>query len=183
MPEAYYLIPMVPGPYSRGNGQRPMYVDDIQCNWVGHNVDDLGVYVCLVNTTEAKHTDLNSRVGVHAIPRDYTWNTVISTMRPAARNFISNWCNSKNIPYDSSETIGEFLMRVINSGLYSLGNIALNTQFQNLSQTQKDKITALCNKWGNANPSATETVRSITNRTGVTHWPGNDRSKVRVEEY
>jgi hypothetical protein len=180
MPEAYYLIPMVPGPYSRGNGQRPMYVEDIQCNWTGHNVDELDVYVCKVNTTETKHTDLASRAGVRQLPRDYTWDTVISTMPPVARNFISNWCNSHNIAYDSAETIGQFLQRVINSGLFSLGNVAVSTQYQNLTQVQKDKISNLCAKWNITQPTNTETVRSITNRTGNVWWNG---ASLYVKEY
>ena len=69
MPVAYYIIPMVAGPYSRGNGQRPDYVDEIRCNWTGHNIDDYGIYLCKVNTTDAKHTDLASRTGVRQLPR------------------------------------------------------------------------------------------------------------------
>jgi hypothetical protein len=183
MPEAYYIIPMTTAPYSRTNPQRPMYVDEIACNWSGHNVDTLGVYVCMVNTTEAKHTDLASRAGVRQMPRAYTWDTVISTMPAAARNTISNWCTSKSIPYDSTDTIGQLLQRIINSGVFSLGNTAVTTQYQNLTQDQKDKITALCTKWSITQPTATETIRSINRRTGGIWWPGNDRTKVRVDEY
>ena len=180
MPEAYYIIPMVAGPYSRENKQRPMYVDEIRCNWTGHNVNDLGVYICKVNTTEAKHTDLNSRQGVLQLPRAYTWDTVISTMPAPARNFISNWCNSHSIPYDSTETIGQLLQRVINVGLFHLGSTALNTQFQNLSQVQKDKITALTNRFNMSPPGQTETLKQISNRVGPRCWPGNE---LNVREY
>src|SRR5512139_2356057 len=183
MPVAYYLIPMVAGPYSPENKQRPDYVDEIRCNWTGHNVDALSIYVCKVNTTEAKHTDLASRAGVRQLPRGYTWDTVLSTLPPAARNAISNWCNSKGIPYDASETIGQFLMRVINSHLFSLGNTALATQYQNLTQAQKDRVTALCQRWGQTQPGATETMRQISNRIGPVVWPGNDDGKVHVEEF
>ena len=183
MPIAYYLIPMVAGPYSRTNPQRPMYVDEIACNWSGHNVDALGVYVCKVNTTEAKHTDLAGRSGVRQLPRGYTWDAVLSTLPPAARNAISNWCNAHSIPYDSSETIGQLLMRVINSGLFDLGSTALTTQYQALSQAQRDKIAGLCQKWGEAVPGNSETVRQISNRLGPVFWPGNDDSKVYVEEF
>jgi hypothetical protein len=183
MPEVYYIIPMVAGPYSRENKQRPMYVDDIQCNWTGHNVDELGVYVCLVNTTDAKHALLDSNPGVFSLPREYGWDTVISTMTAQVRNKIRNWLTDAGIPYDSSETLGQLYQRVVNTSLYSLGSTALTTQFQNLSQGQKDKVNALCDKWGNPRPNTTETVRSITNRTGNTHWPGADRTKVRVDEF
>ena len=174
MPVAYYIIPMVAGPYSRANPQRPDYVGEIRCNWTGHNVDDLGVYICKVNTTDAKHADLASRQGVRQLPRSVTWDTVISTLTAPQRNAISNWCNSKNIPYDASETVGQLLVRIINSGLFGLGNTALTTQFQNLTQAQKDKIVALCAKWGQAQPGATETVRQVTNRLGPIFWPGSE---------
>ena len=183
MPEAFYIIPMVVGPYSPANPQRPMYVDEIKCNWTGHNVDALGVYVCLVNTTDAKHTDLAGRTGVRQLPRAYTWDTVISTLPSAARNLIRNWCTAHNIPSDTSETIGQLLLRVINSGLFELGNTALTTQYQNLTQTQRDKIVALCQKHGIAQPTSTETVRQLSDRLGPRFWPGNDSTRVHVGEF
>lgn len=183
MPVAYYIIPMVAGPYSWENKQRPMYVNEIQCNWTGHNVDELGVYVCKVNTTEAKHTDLAGRTGVRQLPRNANWDTVISTLPPAARNVLSNWCNAHDIPYEATETIGELLMRIINSGLFSIRNVALGTQYQNLTQAQKDRIAGLCQKWGETAPGATETVRQISNRLGPVFWPGNDDDRVWVEEF
>lgn len=183
MPVAYYLIPMVAAPYSRTNPQRPQYVDEIRCNWTGHNADALGVYVCKVNTTEAKHTDLVARTGVRQLPRNATWDTVISTLPAAARNAISNWCNSHDIPYDSTETIGQLLMRVINSGAFDLRNIALATQYQNLGTAQREKIAALCARWNITAPAPTETVRQITNRLGPIFWPGSDDSKVYVAEF
>jgi len=183
MPVAYYIVPMVTGPYSRTNPQRPQFVDEIACNWSGHNVDALGVYICKVNTTEAKHTDLAGRAGVRQLPRSATWDTVISTLPPAARNAISNWCNGKGIPYSSAETIGQLLMRIINSGLFALGATALATQYQNLSQAQRDRIAALCQKWGIAQPASTETVRQISDRLGPVFWPGNDDTKVHVGEF
>jgi len=183
MPEAFYIIPMVAGPYSITNQQRPMYVDTIRCNWTGHNVDDLGVYVCKVNTTEAKHTALTGMANVRQLPREYTWDTPLSDLKAQQRNAISNWCSNKGIPYDETETIGELLMRVINSGVLSLGNTALTTEYQNLTQTQKDKITTVCTRHRLAQPSSTETVRQISNRLGIVLWPGNDNTKVHVEEY
>jgi hypothetical protein len=184
MPEVYYVIPMVAGPYSRANPQRPDYVDAIQCNWTGHNVDLFGVYVCLVNTTAAKHTDLASRAGVYQLPTAYTWDTVISTMQAAARNYIRNLCENRlGIAYSTAETLGELLMRVINSGLFDLGATDPATQFQNLSAAQQNKIIALFAKWGMTLPAQTETVQQISDRGGAMYWPGNDRSKVYVEEF
>jgi hypothetical protein len=171
--EAYYIIPMVAGPYSRENPQRPDYVDEIRCNWTGHNVDELGVYVCKVNTTEEKHTDLASRTNVRQLPRAYTWDTLISSLPVAARNVISTWCSNKGIPYTSTETIGELLMRIICSGVFSLGNTGLTTQFRNLTQARKDKIQVLCDKWG-ITYSTTDTVRTIVDRCGPKFWPGNN---------
>ena len=174
---------MVAEPYSRLNPQRPDYVDEIQCNWSGHNVDELGVYVCKVNTTEAKHTDLASRSGVRQLPRSASWDTVISTLPAAARNAIGNWCSNKGIPYDATDTIGELLMRIINSGLFALGNTALTTQYRNLTQAQKDKISALCQRWGQSVPADTDTVRTISNRMGRLFWPGDDDTRVYVDEF
>lgn len=184
MTEAYYVIPMVAGPYSRTNPQRPDYVDEIRCNWVGHNVDLFSVYVCLVNTTATKHADLASRAGVYQLPPEYTWDTVISTMQAAARNYIRNLCDNRlGIPYSTSDTLGELLMRIINSGLFEFGNVSLDTQFQNLSQAQQNKIINSFAKWGMVAPSSTETIKQISDRGGRVFWPGNDRTKVRVEEF
>lgn len=184
MPELYYMIPMVAGPYGRTNPQRPQYVDEIACNWSGHNVDALGVYVCLVNTTAAKHVDLASRADVFQLPAAYSWDTVISTMPAAARNYVRNLCNNRlGIDYDTSETIGEVLMRIINSGLFELANTPVTTQFQNLSANQQNKIRALFEKLGLTIPAAIETVKQINQRGGRVVWPGNDRSKVNVDEF
>lgn len=184
MSVAYYIIPMVAGPYSRMNPQRPDYCDEIQCNWTGHNVDAFGVYVCFVNTTAAKHADLASRAGVYQIPSAYTWDTVISTMQAAARNYIRNLCENRlGIEYSTSETLGELLMRVINSGLFELGSTPTSTQFQNLSANQRDKILAFFAKWGLTTPAPTATVAEINNQFGPVAWPGGDSSKVHVEEF
>lgn len=173
MPEAYYVIPMTSPPYSWANRQKPLYLDAIQCNWTGHNVDALGVYVCKVNTTEAKHTQLAAQAGVYQLPRQYTWNTVISTMQAAARNYIrNNICTPFGIPYDSTETLGELCMRVINSGLFDLGSTPLDTQFQNLTTAQQNKIDVLCRKWG-ISYAPTDTVKQLSNRGGRLWWPGD----------
>ena len=170
MAEAYYIIPIVAGPYSEENRKRPDYVDEIQCNWTGHNVDALGVYICKVNTTEAKHTDLNGCPGVQQLPREYTWDTVIADMHVAARNYIANnVCAPMDIPYDETETIGEFLMRVINTGLFEFGELALNTQFYELPISSQNKIINLCTKWG-IPINDTDTLREISDRVGPVFW-------------
>lgn len=181
MPVGYYLIPMVAGPYSRFNKQRPDYVDAIECNWTGHNVDAMGVFVCKVNTTEAKHTDLASRSGVNRIPEPYTWDTVIADMHVAARNYVANnICAPLNIPYDETETIGEFLMRVINTDLFSLEDTPVDTEYQNLTSSQQNKVANLLSKWGLQPPINTETVKQLSNRGGNKWWNGD---KLVVEEY
>ena len=172
MPIGYYLIPMVAGPYSRTNPQRPAYVDEIRCNWTGHNVDALGVYVCKVNTTAAKHTDLASRAGVRQLPLSITWETVISSLTPVQRNAISNWCSNHGIPYDAAETVGDLLMRVINSGLWQLGSTARTAAFATLTAAQQDRIRALCIKWGQPEPQAAETVAALSQRLGAVYWHG-----------
>lgn len=171
---------MVAGPYSRTNAQRPDYVDQIRCNWTGHNVDALGVYVCKVNTSEAKHTQLAAQPGVVQLPREYTWDTVISTMQAAARNRIRNFATTIGIDYDTTETIGEFAQRVINSGLWDLGNTVTSVQFQNLTPGQQNKIINLCQKWGLPAPTATETVKQLSSRGGKKWWAGNE---LYVEEF
>jgi hypothetical protein len=184
MPILYYMIPMVAGPYGRTNPQRPQYVDEIACNWSGHNVNTLGVYVCMVNTTAAKHADLASRADVFQLPAQYTWDTVISDMQAAARNYVRNLCNNRlGIDYDATETIGECLMRIINSGLFELADTPVTAQFQSLSANQQAKIVALFQRLGLTIPSATETVKQISQRGGRVVWPGNDRSKVNVDEF
>jgi hypothetical protein len=180
MPEAYYIIPIVPPPYSVGHGERPAYVDEIRCNWTGHPAPDLGVYVCKVNTTEAKHAALAASAGVRQLPPGVTWTTIISTLKPAQRTAISNWCNNKGIPYDSAETIGDLLLRIIASGLFTFGATALTTQFQNLNQTQQDKLTAICRKWGLPDPTNAETIKQLSKRMGQAYWPANHLT---VEEY
>lgn len=180
----YYIIPMVAGPYSRANPQRPMFVDEIRCNWSGHPVDALGVYVCKINTTEAKHSNLDGRTGVRSFPRNVTWDTVIATLPAVARNRISAWCTSKAVPrYDSAETIGQLLQRVISGGLLDLHGQTLTTQFQSLSGERQQRIRDLCQRFRRSEPASTETVRQIVNRLGNDVWPANDATRVHVEEF
>jgi hypothetical protein len=114
---------------------------------------------------------------VRQLPRGVTWETVIGSLTAPQRGAISNWCNNKGIPYDATETVGQFLMRVINSGLFGLGNTALSTQYRNLTQAQRDKISGLCQRWG-VPFASTDTVREISDRFGSVAWPG-DRLSVK----
>lgn len=183
MPVGYYIIPMVAGPYSEENPQRPAYVDEIRCNWTGHAVDALGVYVCKVNTSDTKHADLDGRAGVRSLPRNVTWDTVISTLPGVARNRISAWCTAHSVPYDASETIGQLLQRVISAGLLDLHGQVLTAQFQSLSAERQQKIRNLCQRFNRSEPISTETVRQIVNRLGDDVWPGNNTARVHVEEF
>lgn len=170
MPVRYYIIPVVAGPYNRGNPQRPDYVDEIRCNWTGHNIDSIGMYVCKVNTTDIKHTDLQSRTGVKVLPEPYTWDTVISTMQAAARNYISNQiCSAFNIDYDETETLGELLQRVINSDLFDTFGVLNDTEYQSLSPSQQNRIANLFNKWG-IPLTGTDTVKELSRRGGQKWW-------------
>ena len=111
MPIGYYLIPMVDPPYSRENKQRPQYVDEIRCNWSGHNVDELGCYICLVNTTPAKHGDLSSRAGV--IRLGDRWEEPSNSNSRAA---LQKWMGKKKMAYDANETVGDLANRIIKNG-------------------------------------------------------------------
>jgi hypothetical protein len=170
MPVQYYIIPMVSPPFSRQNPQRPDYVDEIRCNWTGHHVDTLNVYVCKVNTTPAKHTDLASRAGVRQLPAGITWDTVINTLPANQQNALSSWLASRDIPFDPTETVGELLQRIINTGLFNFGNTPVNTQFVSLTQTQRDTVIAMCNKWGKPVPNNTDTLKQISKHVGSFVW-------------
>jgi len=63
-----------------------------------------------------------------------------------------------------------------------LGLTSTTTQFQNLNQAQKDKIDAVYARFG-VTHTATETLRVITRQLGPFLWPGNDRTKVNVDEF
>jgi len=177
MPVGYYLIPMTSGPYSRANPQRPQYVDEIRCNWTGHNVDLFTLFVCKVNTTAEKHADLSSRAGVFPFPEGVEWDTVISTLAANLRNRIRTKLTQHDIPYDPSETIGELVMRVINIGLWhdpdTVENVtAVDALFSALPPGQQNKITALCTKWALPPPANTETVSAMSKRMGPRWWYG-----------
>lgn len=189
MPVGYYLIPAASGPYDFINQDRPDYIQpqrggtpEVPTNWTGHPVYALGYWVCKVNTTEENHTLLASKANVRQLPRNYTWDTVISTMPAAARNAISNWCTQRGIAYDSTDTIGQFLMRVIVVGICNLGNTTQTTQFQNMTLARRNAITAACQAYEIALPTNTETARSILRRLGPLIWNGNS-TDVNVEEF
>lgn len=171
---------MVSPPYSLSNPQRPDYVDEIKCNWTGHNVDALGVFVCKVNTTAQKHAALAKRAGVRAMPAGITWETSVRALTSVKRTEISNWCANKGIPYDSTETVGQFLTRVICSGLFSLGLTKLGTRYADLTQEQMDKIARLRARHRQAALGEDETVRGVVDKLGPDVWPGD---KLDVAEY
>jgi len=180
MPVNYYIIPQTAGPYSVSNPQMPMYVDEIQCNWSGHPVPGFDFFICKVNTLDAKHNDLIGRPGVYQMPKGYYWDTVISTIAAVGRNYISAWCSINGFPYDETETIGQFLMRIINTGLFELGSTPLNTPFSSLTSQQRVLIVASCLRWDIPTPNESETIREITDRCGPVWWNGDS---IFVEEY
>lgn len=170
MPVGYYIIPAVPGPYSRQNPMRPQYVDEIRCNWTGYPVPSLAIFICKVNSTDVKLADLDSRNGVYALPRGYTWDTPLLSLPAGARVAISNWCANHNIVYDENETIGELLLRIINSDLFNIFGVPRDATFGSLNSEQKNRILNLFIKHNLAPPSDTETVASISKRGGGTWW-------------
>lgn len=176
----YYLVPMSAPPYSRENPQRPLYMDDIRCNWTGHPLNGLGYYVCLVNTTDAKHSELANQPGVQRLPGN--WNTPVLSLSTPLQNTINRWCNNHNIPYDPNETIGELIERIIASAVLGLQGYQLSTPFSLLPAYKRKQIIAFCQQSKFAIPNDNETMSTLLHRSGRDIWPGNDPKRVYVEE-
>src|SRR3972149_8342575 len=91
---AFYVIPMEPGPYSKGNGQRPMYLDALQANWSGYPMFARNRYLCQVNTTAAKHTLLDAQAGVvglaEAVELDMRGGDLSLLKRNRGEAFLTN---------------------------------------------------------------------------------------------
>jgi hypothetical protein len=168
MPIAYYIIPMVPGPYSRENPQDPAYVFEIRCNWTGHNIDQFGVFVCKVNTTPAKHADLESRPGVWKFPEDGL-NTVISTLHAATRNRISNKLGQIGLPYYEDETLKDLIQRVIVAGVLEWGNADRYTTLDDMPGNSQARTSNIFSKWGWAY-NGTDTLEQLLNTCKNDFW-------------
>jgi hypothetical protein len=174
MTEQFYIIPMAPGPYSATNKQRPDYVEAVGClNWHGAPVFAFDVYVCRINTTPARHADLASRAGVRQFPAGVTWDTVISALTNLQQNFVSNVCSQLGIAFDASETVGGLLSRILFSANLSFGNISTTTQYNALTQIQRDGLAGFAQRWGLQPPGANETIKNMTGRMGAKMWNGS----------
>ena len=88
MPIRWYLIPEEPPPWTRGKGQRPQHCDDIRCNWVGHPIPYKNYWIVKVNSTAAKHLDLQGRSGVFALP-DSPLDTTITELPQGVLNQLT----------------------------------------------------------------------------------------------
>lgn len=172
---AYYIIPMVPGPYSRENKMRPMYLDGLSpCAWTGHNVDAFGVYVCKVSTTSANHYWLSARPGVIQISAgDNGWDAVIETIPRRSSETIASWCNRWNIAYDGKMTVGRLLMRIIGYGVLAVTSATSRMPMRDLPQAQREHILRHC-VMHNIPYSSTDTIDQIIDRAGPVFWNGRD---------
>ena len=176
MTVGYYIIPIAPPPYGPGNGERPLYVDAIRCNWTGQPFRSLGVYICKLNTTDAKHADLEAQTGVRRLP---DWNMPLSDLPPGKLNALANWCAGHDIAFDATETVGSFILRVVNLLGFGIRGVAGTATVGSLTQTRRDRIANLLAKWGKAY-SDTETVSSLLPRCAPGRWRLNE---CQVEEF
>lgn len=168
MPVAYYLVPMEPGPYSRTNKQRPQFMDEIKCNWTGYPLMGFDRYLCKVNTTAAKHADLESRAGVWAFPPDGL-NTVISTLHPSERNRIQQALNQLSLPYYNDETLRNLIQRVIMAIECEWGSADRATELQNMPGNSQARTANLFNKWG-IQYQLGDTLEQLLAAGGDTFW-------------
>ena len=180
MPVYYYLVPMSAPPYSRENPQRPLYMDEIRCNWTGHPLEGFGYYICLVNTTAAKHTKLASQPGVQRLPGN--WDTPVLSLSTPLQNTIKKWCDNHNIPYDPNETIGELIERIVASAVLGLQGYQLSTPFSLFPTDKREQILSFCQRFKLTIPNDRETIGALLHRSGHDMWPGNDPKRVYVEE-
>ena len=113
MPISFYVVPMEPGPYSRSNGQRPMYLDALQANWSGYPMFARNRYLCQVNTTAAKHTLLDAQAGVIGLPEAVELDMMVGDLSLLKRNRIEAFLTNIGLTYDPAETVESLLRRII----------------------------------------------------------------------
>jgi hypothetical protein len=178
MPIRFYVIPMEPGPYSRDNGQRPMYLDALQANWSGYPLFQWDRYLCQVNTTPAKHTILDAQAGVIGLP-DIALSTLVAGLPLAARTRISTFLGNIGIPYEPDETVGDLIQRVIAYAEFRLGNDARDTVIGTLSQAKRDRIATLMAKFDLAY-SELESIGTVVVRARARMW---EPTKTMVGEF
>jgi hypothetical protein len=165
---SFYLIPMTEPPYDRVNNQRPEYLNEIQANWTGYPLDSFSYYVCKVNTTLTKHTDLESRQGVWRFPPDGL-ETIINALHPSEQNRISQLCGNIGIPYYSDETLRSLLQRVIVTDVLDWGNNDRYTSLENMPGNSQSRTSNLFGKWG-LSYTSTDTLEQLQAICGDTFW-------------
>ena len=165
----FYVIPMEPPPYSRGQGQRPMYLDALQAyEWSGYPLEQWNRYLCQVNTTAVKHAAIDAEAGVIGLP-DISLSTLVADLPLAVRTRISNFLGNISIPYYEDETVGDLIQRIITYAEFRLGNDARDTLVSTLAQAKRDRIAFLMAKHGLAY-SEGETIGAIVRRARGKMW-------------
>jgi len=113
MPIRFYIIPIEPGPYSKGNGQRPMYLDALRANWSGYPLFQWNRYIVQVNTTSVKHSLLESRPGVITLPERVALDTLCGDLPSAMQNRLQVFLGNIGVAFDAAETVVSLFLRVI----------------------------------------------------------------------
>lgn len=169
MPIAYYLIPIVEGPYSRENPQRPKYVSVIRCNWVGQCLPLLkNHYLCKVNTTETKHAALQAEIGVRLLPR-YPLLTLVGNLPAGAIQQIHAALTWLALPYYADETLRHLIQRIVVSGLFGLPNVGRDTLLRDLPLAVRQRGGALLDKW-NIPYTGNDTVLEVLQHCRDIFW-------------
>ena len=109
----FYVIPMEPGPYSRGNGQRPMYLDALRSHWSGYPLFQWDRYIVQVNTTVAKHTLLDAQAGVIGLPEAVELDMLVGDLSLLKRNRVEAFLTNIGVAYDPTETVEAMIRRII----------------------------------------------------------------------
>jgi hypothetical protein len=157
---------------------QPKYVAEIKSSWTGYPLTFFGYYVCKVNTTAAKHLDLESRQGVWRFPPSGL-ETIIDTLHPSEQNRISQLCGIIGIPYYSDETLRSLLQRVIVTDVLDWGNSDRYTSLENMPGNSQARTSNLFTKWG-LSFVPTNTLEELQNICADTFW---NPDKVYVGEF
>jgi hypothetical protein len=176
--KVFYIIPMTTVVEGSRTIQKPDFVDALQCNWTGHNLDHYNVYICMVNTTEAKHTQLAAQTGVRQLPR-VKLSRLVSSMPAGVISKIQTVLTNLDLPYYADESLKQLMQRILVSGLFEIPNISLDTLLRDLPQAVQTRGAAFMDKWG-VSYSGTDTVGQIIARCRDVFW---NPDTVDVEEY
>jgi hypothetical protein len=112
MPIGHYIIQMTAPPYSRATPQAPLYMDELRTNWSGYPLFGFDRYLVQVNTTDAKHDQLEGRAGVMSLRR-LNLDDTVGSLPSVARNRVRGYLTDLGLPYDANETIDQLIRRVI----------------------------------------------------------------------